>query len=133
MIEPTQQTGIIIFAHGSSVEPANEAVRRVAADFARQGGYAAVEPAFLEKGKPDLAGAIQLLARRGVRDIHVLPYFLTLGIHLKRDLPEMVAAVERELPGVRIRVAPPLDGHPGLMEVLLDRARQALEAGAGAP
>lgn len=129
MIDSTQQTGIIIFAHGSSVESANEAVRRVAADFAREGGYAEVEPAFLEMGKPDLAGAVRLLAGRGVRDIHVLPYFLTLGIHLKRDLPGMVAAVESEMPGVRITVAPPLDGHRGLTQVLLDRARQALAKG----
>lgn len=112
------------------MESANEAVRRVAAEFAREGGYSEVEPAFLEIGKPDLAGAIRLLAGRGVRDIHVLPYFLTLGIHLQRDLPGMVAGVERELPGVRITVSPPLDGHPGLTAVLLDRARAALEAGA---
>jgi len=126
LIDSQQQTGIVIFAHGSSVESANEAVRRVAAEFSSQGGFTEVEAAFLERGKPDLAGAIGLLAGRGVRNIHVLPYFLTLGIHLQRDLPGMVAEVERELPGVRIHVAPPLDGHPGLTQVLLDRARQAL-------
>ncbi|MEP7365013.1 MAG: CbiX/SirB N-terminal domain-containing protein [Acidobacteriota bacterium] len=126
MLRKHNQPGIVIFAHGSSVESANEAVRRVAADFARQGGYSEVEPAFLEKGQPDLAGAVRLLAARGVRDVHVLPYFLTLGIHLQRDLPLMVAGVEQELPGVKITVAPPLDGHPAMTTALLDRARCAL-------
>jgi sirohydrochlorin ferrochelatase len=126
LLRTHKQPGIVIFAHGSSVETANEAVRRVAAEFARQGGYAHVEPAFLEQGKPDLAGAVRLLAERGVHDVHVLPYFLTLGIHLQRDLPVMVAAVEGELPGIKITVAPPLDGHAALTTVLLDRARNAL-------
>lgn len=114
------------------MESANEAVRRVAAEFARQGGYTHVEPAFLEQGKPDLAGAVHLLAARGIRDIHVLPYFLTLGIHLKRDLPVMVAGVEREVPGLKVTVAPPLDGHPALTTALLDRARRALDEESGA-
>lgn len=126
MLSTNKQPGIVIFAHGSSVESANEAVRRVAAGFANQGGFSHVEPAFLEQGKPDLAGAVRLLATRGVHEVHVLPYFLTLGIHLQRDLPVMVAAVEAELPGVKITVAPPLDGHPAMLTVLLDRARQAL-------
>ena len=110
------------------MEPANEAVRLVAAEFARLGGYTQVETAFLEGGQPDLAGAVGLLAGRGAREIHVLPYFLTLGIHLQRDLPGMAAAVERDFPGVKLTVAPPLDGHPSLAAILLDRARQSLHS-----
>ena len=34
--------------------------------------------------------AVANLADRGVRQILVVPYFLTLGIHLQRDLPGMV-------------------------------------------
>ena len=113
------------------MESANEAVRRVSEEFARQGGYRHVEPAFLEQGKPDLAGAARLLASRGVLDVHVIPYFLTLGIHLQRDLPAMVAGVEGELPGLKITVAPPLDGHPALASILLDRARHAIAEASG--
>jgi len=29
-------------------------------------------------------------------------------------------------PGLEIRVTPPLQGHPGLVRLLLDRAREAL-------
>ena len=67
------------------------------------------------------------------REVHGVPSCLRRGVEVARARPEMVGGVERKLPGVRIRVAPPLDGHPGLMAVLLDRARQALEEGAGAP
>jgi sirohydrochlorin ferrochelatase len=115
-------TAYIVFAHGSSVASANDAVRAVAVEFWRRGGYSAVEVAFLEGGQPDLAGAVATLARRGCRHIVVIPYFLTLGTHLQRDLPKLVEQALVANPGIAIEVTPPLDGHPALLEALADRA-----------
>ena len=118
--------GIVIFAHGSSVERANESVRAVAAEAARQGGFDLVEAAFLEQARPDLAEAIENLAGRGATNIAVIPYFLTMGTHLTRDLPRIAAEISRKHPELEIRVAPPLDGHPAMSRALVDRAREAL-------
>lgn len=118
--------GLIIFAHGSRIEAANEGVRAVSRDLAKSGSFPHVESAFLELGQPDLAGAVAILARRGVDQIVVLPYFLTLGLHLERDLPQLIAEAQRSYPAVEIRVTPPLEGHPALVSALLDRARAAL-------
>lgn len=119
-------TGIIVFAHGSRVEPANEAVRAVARGLSAAGQFEAVETAFLELGEPSLEGAVEALVNRGVHDILVVPYFLTLGIHLERDLPNIINRIARAFGSVRIRATAPLDGHPALVEVLLDRARNGL-------
>jgi sirohydrochlorin ferrochelatase len=119
-------TGYIVFAHGSSVESANEAVRSVAGDLAQAGGYAEVIAAFLEGGLPDLASAAADLASRGVSNIVVIPYFLTLGLHLQRDLPRLIGEVRRDHPGLEIDVTPPLDGHPAMVDALLDRARNSV-------
>jgi sirohydrochlorin ferrochelatase len=115
------ETGIIVFAHGSRVESANESVRAAAAELARAGGYH-VEPAFLELGTPDLEGAVERLAMHGVARIRVIPFFLTLGLHLERDLPRIVAGLKGKHPGINIEVTAPLEGHPGLVQILLDRA-----------
>ena len=116
-------TGYIVFAHGSSIESANEAVRAVAAEMARRGGLEIVEAAFLEGGKPSLAGALKAMANR-VSHVVVTPYFLTLGLHLQRDLPRLVEEVQRVHPHLRIDVAAPLDQHPAMVDALLDRARE---------
>ena len=116
--------GLIVFGHGSTVESANQAVRDVALAMASTGKYELVETAFLEGGKPDLAGASRALLSRGASRLIVLPYFLTLGIHLKRDLPKLVNEV-RDALGVDIEVTPPLDGHPALQQILLERAAEA--------
>jgi len=119
-------TGIIVFAHGSRIESANEAVRSVAAEFARAGGYTAVEAAFLELGYPSLEEAAELLSARGIERIVVIPYFLTPGLHLERDLPRLVSDISNKNSGLRITVTAPLDGHPGLVDILRARAAEAL-------
>jgi sirohydrochlorin ferrochelatase len=119
--------GYIVFAHGSSIESANEAVRIAARELARTGGYDAVAAAFLEGGKPDLSTAVGEVAARGVSRVVVIPYFLTLGLHLQRDLPRLIGEVRRAHPGVEVEVTPPLDGHPAMVEALLTRAREASE------
>ena len=118
-------TGYIVFAHGSSIESANEAVRVVARDLAAAGGYNAVVAAFLEGGNPDLADAAGELASRGVSRVVVIPYFLTLGLHLQRDLPRLIDSVRRSHPALEIEVTAPLDGHPAMVEALLTRARES--------
>ena len=118
-------TGIVIFAHGSSVASANQAVRIVAEAAATAGAFEQVETAFLE-ARPNLAEAVARLANSGVRRILVVPYFLTLGMHLQRDLPAIVEQLAKAHENVEIRVTAPLDGHPALVQVLLDRAQAAL-------
>lgn len=120
-----ETTGLIVFAHGSSVEPANAAVREVAERMAASGGFRLVEAAFLEMAKPDLSAAAACLAARGATKLVVIPYFLTMGIHLKRDLPLLVEKARAEV-GVAISVTPPLDGHPALEAILLERAKEAI-------
>ena len=121
-------TGLVIFAHGSSVASANEGVARVTARMAVEGGYSLVETAYLEMGQPDLREAVARLAARGADRIVVIPYFLTLGIHLRRDLPRIVEELAGVHKGVRIDVTEPLDGHPSLVGILLERAQAALRA-----
>ena len=97
----------------------------IAAKAAQEGNWALFETAFLEAA-PRLHDAVAKLAAAGAEEVLVLPYFLTLGIHLQRDLPKLVGDLSREH-GITIRVAPPLDGHPQLSRILTDRAAGLIE------
>ena len=125
MNNPGVPAGYIVFAHGSSIESANDSVRDAAAELARRGGLEIVEPAFLEGGRPDLRDAVDKLVARGVTRVAVVPYFLTLGLHLQRDLPKLVEQIRTAHPDLWIEVTAPVDGHPALLEALLGRAREA--------
>ena len=115
-------TALVIFAHGSPIESANEAVRSFCAEVARAGNFRLIAPAFLESGEPDLQGAVSSLVLQGATHVIIVPYFLTLGLHLQRDLPRIVDEIASIRRDVTLEVAPPLDGHPALVQIVLDRA-----------
>jgi sirohydrochlorin ferrochelatase len=66
------------------------------------------------------------MTQRGATRLIVVPYFLTPGAHLQRDLPRLVAEARSAHPHLRIEVTAPLDGHPLLRDIVLDRAREAV-------
>lgn len=118
--------GLIVFAHGSRVVAANEAVHAVASEAARQAGIECYRTAFLELAAPNLEEAVAELAAEGIGRILVTPYFLTMGRHLVEDLPRLLEGARSEHPEVLLEASPPLDGHPGLPAILADRARSML-------
>ncbi len=120
-------TAIIVFAHGSRIEAANAAVRDAAAQLAQAGGYPIVQAAFLELGQPDLPSAVRSLAAQGCRRFVVVPYFLTPGLHLDRDLPRLILDISNEYNDLEILVTDSLDGHPGLVAALRDRSDEAIK------
>ena len=120
-------TGILLFAHGSPVEEANRVVRELAAKIEAAGPYRYVRAAFLDGGQPDLSGAVKQAAEAGLQRLIVIPYFLTVGLHLRRDLPKLIAAAREKFPSLQIAVAQSLEGHPLMPSLILSRAQEVLQ------
>lgn len=120
-------TGILLFAHGSPVEEANGGVRDLAAKIQAAGPYGYVRAAFLDGGTPDLSNGVLEAAEAGVQRVVVIPYFLTVGLHLRRDLPKLVAAAREKFPAVEITVGQSLEGHPLMPSMILGRVQEALQ------
>jgi sirohydrochlorin ferrochelatase len=128
MSGPNSRTAIVLFAHGSSVQSANEGVHRLTQLVEQEGSYPYVRAAFLEPFEPSLAQATRQAVDAGFMRILVIPYFLTLGLHLQRDLPRLLAAERARYPEVEIWAGESLEGHPSMSAVLLARIHEALEA-----
>ena len=117
--------GLIVFAHGSRIIEANQAVEVVALEAAQEAGFKLWRAAFLELSEPDLTLATRQLAQAGAKRIVVTPYFLVMGVHLQKDLPRLVKAAGKAVPGVELISTPPLGGHPALAGIVAERARRA--------
>jgi sirohydrochlorin ferrochelatase len=122
---------LLLIAHGSRHEAANDDLRDLAGRLAGRGGYAVVEACFLELAEPDIpAGGARCVARGATR-VLMVPYFLSAGVHLHRDLTAARDALCARHPGVEFRLGPPLGPHPMLDALVVERVRQ-LDTG-GAP
>ena len=120
-------TAILLFGHGSRVEDANEGVRTLARQIEEAGPYRHVRAAFLELGQPDLAGAVDEAVNTGFQRVIVIPFFLTMGVHLRRDLPNLVAPLKQKHPNVEIEVGQSLEGHPLMASMILGRVQEVIE------
>ena len=123
---PEPSTAIIVLAHGSTVPEANEEVARLAAEVSRRAQCPA-RCAFLEQAQPDLPAAVAEAVAAGARRIVVIPYFLTMGVHMRRDLPRLIAEQQARFPAVDFRAGQSLEGYPGMAQALLDRVEEALK------
>jgi sirohydrochlorin ferrochelatase len=119
------RTALLLIAHGSRHAEANDDLEYVVSQMRSRGPYAIVEPAFLELAEPTADQAGTRCVEQGARRVIVLPYFLAAGVHVRRDLTEICRHLAHRYPGVEFRLAEPLGRHPLLLEVLVDRARQA--------
>ena len=115
-------TALLLIAHGSRHEAANADLRRLAARLADEGAYAIVEPAFLELTEPDIAAGGDRCVERGATLVLMVPYFLSDGLHLARDLPAARDELAARHPGVEFRLGKPLGPDPLLDRLVRDRA-----------
>lgn len=119
-------TGILLFAHGSPVEDANRGVHELAARIEAAGPFRYVRAAFLDDGQPDLLAGVAEAAAAGFDRLVIIPYFLTVGLHLRRDLPKLLAAAKDKHPNLDILVGQSLEAHPLMPSLILSRVENAL-------
>ncbi|MEW6446503.1 MAG: CbiX/SirB N-terminal domain-containing protein [Bacillota bacterium] len=120
--------GIVVLGHGSRlpVDEANKFLEQVAAEIGRLFTGARVEPAWMnpKSQRQDLAGAVARLVAQGARRIIVAPVFLTDGLHIRKDIPEELAALRERYPGVEFRFARNLGFDARIIAVLAERIRE---------
>lgn len=127
----TRETAVLFLGHGSRAPEANEAMYRVMEAFRRRSGYRIVEAGFMELNPPSIEEGVAACVRQGAQRVLVIPYFLHLGMHVRQDLPAVIEACRRRHPQVEFVFGPHIGFHPLLVDILLDRVREA-EAGGGA-
>jgi sirohydrochlorin ferrochelatase len=120
------KTALLLIAHGSRQDEANADLLYLVEALRRRGGFELVEASFLELAEPTIEqGAAGCVAQEAQRVI-LLPYFLSAGIHVRRDLTEIRDRLAGRFPGVEFRLGQPLGRHPLLLEVVVRRAEEAL-------
>ena len=78
----------------------------------RNGELPIVEACFLELAEPDIATGGSRCVARGATRVLMIPYFLSAGVHLLRDLTRAREELSRRHPGIEFRLGPPLGPHP---------------------
>jgi sirohydrochlorin ferrochelatase len=118
------RTAILLIAHGSRQQSANKDLHELAARLSAQGTYPIVEPSFLELAEPELKVGGDRCVKLGATRVLMIPYFLSDGVHLRRDLTAARDELNRRHPGVEFILGSPLGPHPLLDDLVAARIRE---------
>ncbi|MGB5540367.1 MAG: CbiX/SirB N-terminal domain-containing protein [Gammaproteobacteria bacterium] len=115
---------MLVVAHGSRRAESNDEVRALAQQLnglARE--FDVVSCAFLELAEPSIPDGLREAITAGAREVVVVPYFLSAGRHVVKDIPGEVEVVRAEYPDITITLAPYLGAAPELADLLLKQAQ----------
>ena len=117
-------TAVLLIAHGSRQQSANDDLHELAARLAARGPIRSSKPCFLELAEPELIAGGDRCVSLGATRVLMIPYFLSAGVHLRRDLTAARDELSRRHPGVEFRLGSPLGPHPLLDQLVAERIRE---------
>ncbi len=116
--------GIILFAHGSLLCGAGQALLEHTERLRNRGLALVVEVGYLNYSEPPFLEAVKRCVGQGVTEIIVTPYFLVPGKFVRVDLPQAVAEAQERFPQIAFRVAEAIGYEERLAEALIQSAKQ---------
>ena len=115
---------IIIIGHGSPRKEANTI------DSLAESLHTELHPgcsdncvtgAYLQFSNPDIETVIEKNVAEGAGRIILHPFFLNAGMHVTKDIPELIESAKQKYPGVDFIYTEPLGMHEKLVDVVKER------------
>src|SRR5205809_172583 len=97
-------TALLLIAHGSRHADDNADLLHLAQGL-RNRGHSIVVASFLELAEPGIAEGAALCVQQGAQRVVLVPYFLSAGTHVQRDLTAARTALAERFPHVEFRLA----------------------------
>jgi sirohydrochlorin cobaltochelatase len=110
-------TGTILFAHGSRDPQWREPFEGILKKMQTL-STAPTSLAFLECMTPTLEQAIDDMVGAGVKQITVVPVFLAVGSHVRKDLPILLEAARLKHPDLELQASAAIGEQPAIQEAI---------------
>jgi precorrin-8X/cobalt-precorrin-8 methylmutase len=119
---------ILLAGHGSPKKDANslEHISKLVHEMVHPGcDEECVRIAYLQFAKPDISEAIEECVKDGAKKLIIHPYFLSSGMHVTNDIPEIIDEAGHKHPEVEFIYTEPLGIHSKMAQVVYERIQAA--------
>lgn len=119
---------ILLLGHGSPKKDANnlEQVGTMLHGMLHAGcKEGCVKVAYLQFAQPDIPETIKQCIALGSQKVILHPFFLSSGMHVTKDIPEMIQEARRLYPAVEFIYTEPLGIHEKLAHIVMERISAA--------
>jgi sirohydrochlorin cobaltochelatase len=116
---------VVLFAPGNDEARLRKWSEELHSTLRNELGKERVRLAYVNAGSPSLAEVAEEAANEGVTRLRILPLFLSQGGPLEREIPEQVAVVKGQVPGITVELLPSVGEHPRMRTLIHALAREA--------
>jgi precorrin-8X/cobalt-precorrin-8 methylmutase len=120
---------IILVGHGSRKKEANniELTGKLLHNMMHPGcTHNCVKVAYMQFAHPDISETIKICVEEGAQRIIIHPFFLSSGMHVTKDIPEIIDEARKLYPGREFVFTEPLGVHDKLAQIVMDRIHAAI-------
>jgi len=117
---------IILAGHGSPKDSANnlEHIAKILHNAIHPScNNDCVRAAYLQFARPDIPEALEAAVQSGAKKVIIHPYFLSSGMHVTKDIPEIIDEARGKYSDVEFVCTEPLGIHNKLAEVVIERIK----------
>lgn len=118
------KTGVIILGHGSRASEAREVFAKMVAQIRESVNYEIVKGAAMELAEPNLFQSVEEVVKQEVDKIIITPLFLFPGVHVQKDIPQLIKELEDKYPTIDFKFARNLGVDKKITEVVVERIKE---------
>jgi len=127
---------MLLVGHGSKLPYNKDLVLSVGDLIAEKSDDYIVRCAFMNMNTPSIKEALESFSNEDIVNIVVVPLFLAKGVHILKDIPELINLPEGQTKGtlqlngktIPLVYADPIGSDPLLADLMLKNAKVALSA-----
>jgi sirohydrochlorin cobaltochelatase len=127
--------GMLLLGHGSTLPFNKELVETTARLIAEQNAEYIVKCGFLNMNTPTVGDALAEFRKEKIDALVVVPLFLAKGVHILKDIPELIGFSEGQTRGsftlngndIPMVYAEPIGSDPLLAALMIKSAQKALQ------
>ncbi len=109
----------VLLAHGSPDLRWKEPFEKIVLNLKKESGENNIKLAYMDFIKPTFEEVVKELFNENIKEMKLLPLFMSGGGHVERDIPKLVTSVKKLFPGIGIDILPPIGEHTKVSSVMI--------------
>lgn len=114
-------TGVLIVYHGSRLSKAEQTFQEIIKLVKQKLPDMCIETGAMEFTEKTIEKGLETLKQKGIKQIQVVPYFLFEGVHIKKDIPEIIKVFKSNNPNIQVELKSTLGFDARLADIVVDR------------
>ena len=83
--------------------------------------------AYMDLNQPSLFSVTEDLSKQGIKNIKILPLFMSGGGHVDKDIPEQVKELKMKFPEINFEILPPIGEHQKVISSMKEIIKEYAE------